>query len=128
MGRMGKVVNLTEWRRLRRTGGESPPASEPTRPARGRGSLHPRKLWSGSAIRVGEPRGRSGSDLERLESAIKRLHPFVSRVLDGEGKVEPYVETQLLAIMGELTMGLIDEATGRAERLTKRLAARRGRR
>ena len=46
-------------------------------------------------------------------------------MLDGAGQVQPHVETELLAIMGELTMDLITEAAARAERLADRLATER---
>ena len=128
MSRMGQVVDLSEWRRLRSAGAERSPVSAGLPSTGAGGPLQTRRRPSGSAPSVGSPTPGPGGDLERLESAIERLHQFVSRALDGESKVEPDVETQLLAIMGELTMGLIGEATGRAERLTKRLAARYGKR
>ena len=128
MSGMGQVVDLGEWRRIRRAGAERSAVSAGLPSTGAGGSLHTRRRPSRTAPSVGTTGPGSGGDLERLESAIKRLHQFVPRALDGEGKVEPEVETQLLAIMGELTMGLIDEATGRAERLTKRLAARNGKR
>jgi hypothetical protein len=62
----------------------------------------------------------------RLEEAIHRLHGLVSLSLDGRGRLQPKVETELLAIMGELTVGLVTEAVSRAERLADRLAATQG--
>ena len=58
----------------------------------------------------------------RLDRAVERLHGLVSGALDGRGRLTPGVETELLAIMGELTVGLIPEAANRAERLAARLA------
>ena len=43
---------------------------------------------------------------------------------DGQGHVRSQVETELLAIMGELTMDLVNEAAARAERLAERLATK----
>ena len=62
----------------------------------------------------------------RLERAIHRLHGVISRSLDPAGRLQPKVETELLAIMGELTVGLLGEAASRAERLADRLAAAKG--
>ena len=59
--------------------------------------------------------------LERLERAVERLAPLVSGVLDVGGRRETRMETELLAMIGELTVGLVAEAAGRAERLTRRL-------
>ena len=58
----------------------------------------------------------------RLDRAVERLHGLVSGALDGRGRLTPGVETELLAIVGELTVGLIPEAADRAERLATRLA------
>ena len=58
----------------------------------------------------------------RLDRAVDRLHGLVSGALDGRGRLTPSVETELSAIMGELTVGLIPEAADRAERLAARLA------
>jgi hypothetical protein len=66
------------------------------------------------------------STVARLEDAIQRLHRVISLALDGKGQLEPKVETELLAIMGELTVGLVTEAAFRAERLADRLAAGKG--
>jgi hypothetical protein len=62
----------------------------------------------------------------RLETAIQRLHGLVSLALDGRGRLDTKVETELLAIVGELTVGLVKEAAGRAERLADRLAVAKG--
>jgi hypothetical protein len=62
----------------------------------------------------------------RLEDAIQRLHGLVSLALDARGRLDTKVETELLAIVGELTVGLVKEAAGRAERLADRLAVAKG--
>jgi hypothetical protein len=64
--------------------------------------------------------------VRRLERAIQRLHGVISQSLDRAGRLQPKVETELLAIMGELTVGLIGEAASRAERLADRLASAKG--
>jgi hypothetical protein len=42
--------------------------------------------------------------------------------VDGKGRLESRIETELLAIIGELTVGLVGEAATRAERLAEQLA------
>jgi hypothetical protein len=69
------------------------------------------------------PNASSGGDpVERLERAVDRLHEVVDRTLD-RGHLPARVETELLAIMGELSMGGLDQAERRVERLTRRLLA-----
>jgi hypothetical protein len=65
-------------------------------------------------------------DLARLERAVERVHELVGAATDHGGHLVPSVETELLAILGELTIDLVGEAAARAERLAARLAARRG--
>jgi hypothetical protein len=59
------------------------------------------------------PAGPSDQRVDSLERAVDRLHQVVG-------------ETELLAIMGELSMGGLDQAERRAERLTRRLLAGEG--
>lgn len=59
--------------------------------------------------------------VDRLDQAVERLQALVSGGLE-VGRLEAKVETELLAIMGELTVGLIREAADRAERLAAELA------
>jgi hypothetical protein len=66
------------------------------------------------------------SDLARLERAVDRVHELVGAGTDARGRLVPSLETELLAILGELTIDLVGEAATRAERLATRLAARRG--
>jgi hypothetical protein len=73
--------------------------------------------------RAGTPDPDASPDVQRLERAVQRLHALVSRALDSSGQVQTKVETELLAIMGELTVGLVGEAARRAERLADRLAS-----
>jgi hypothetical protein len=60
--------------------------------------------------------------MARLERAIDRLHDIVSRALLVRGRVEPRVETEMLAILGELAMDCVEDAAARAERLAQGLA------
>jgi len=89
---MGTVVDLAGWRRKR----------------------------SGAEDAFGEPPDEEASG--RLERAIIRLSGFVSAALDSQGRLRPRVETELLAIIGELSVGLTSEAASRAERLAAQLA------
>jgi hypothetical protein len=66
----------------------------------------------------------SASDLARLERAVDRVHALVGAGGGADGKLVPSVETELLAILGELTIDLVGEAATRAERLAARLASR----
>jgi hypothetical protein len=64
-------------------------------------------------------------DLARLERAVERVHELVGAATDARGALAQGVETELLAILGELTIDMVSEAAVRAERLAARLAARR---
>jgi hypothetical protein len=92
---MGQVIDFGVWRKARLGAQESPPFAE---------------------------RASAAGDLDELERAVQRLHPLVSSALGEERQLGTKVETELLAIIGELTMGLVQEATRRAERLAERLA------
>ena len=59
--------------------------------------------------------------VERLERAIRRLDELATARLEAASPLEPWVETELLAIMGALGMDLLDEAAARADRLADRL-------
>jgi len=96
---MSAIVDLADWRRARAA---APPDSEAEAPA-----------------------APSPEVVARLDGAMERLHQLVSGVLESSGRLQPRVETELLAIMGELTVGLIQEAASRAERLADRLAGSR---
>ena len=60
--------------------------------------------------------------MERLDRAVERLRGLLDSAVDSDSKLAARVETELLAIMGELTVGFLDRAAGRAERLADRLA------
>jgi hypothetical protein len=94
------VIDLIEWRRLRAV----------------QGGAHP----AGGGLGDGDRR------VARLERAVERLHALIPAAVDCDGKLERPVETELLAIMGQLTVGLVADAASRAERLADRLASRKG--
>ncbi|HEY3208239.1 MAG TPA: hypothetical protein VGL18_00370 [Actinomycetota bacterium] len=96
---MDGVIDLAEWRR-RRESLEAPPGGETDQHV----------------------------DLARLERAVERVHELVGVATDAGGHLAPAVETELLAILGELTIDLVGEAAVRAERLAARLAAGKGKR
>src|SRR3989442_6200430 len=97
---MSGIIDLIEWRRLREA-----PEGELQRREHAPGMPEP------------DPRG-----VARLDRAAERLYELVSRALEATGRLEPGVETELLAIIGELTVGLVTQAARRAERLADQLA------
>jgi hypothetical protein len=94
---MSAVVDFEAWRRRRQETGEieAPGSDRPSNDDPG---------------------------IARLELAVGRVHALVDQVLVARGRVTDRVETELLAIMGELAVGLVAEATDRAERLADQLA------
>jgi hypothetical protein len=96
---MSGIIDLIEWRRAREGNQDRPPAED----------------TAGS-----EP---DPAVVARLDRAAERLFDLVSKALEVDGHLQPKVETELLAIMGELTVGLVSQAAVRAERLAKDLAA-----
>jgi hypothetical protein len=103
---MGRIVDISHWLQSRGRAPQ-PEELEPGMPGEGTDSPPPREV-------------------ARLERAVTRLHDLVNRTMETSGRVQPKVETELLAIMGELTVGLVEEATRRAERLADRLASSSG--
>ncbi len=94
---MGSVVDLDLWRRARQSDPADADPPEETHRVEG---------------------------IVRLERAADQLHQLVTRTLDRGRRLEPHFETELLAIIGEVTIGLVKEAAARAERLASRLEAR----
>ena len=76
----------------------------------------------GSRERQPRPKAPSAEVVERLEAAVDRLHEVVGSALE-RGRLPARVETEMLAIMGEIAIGGLEGAAGRAERLSRRLAA-----
>jgi hypothetical protein len=60
-----------------------------------------------------------------LERAVDRLHELVTVTLGSGTRLTPPVETELLAILGELTIDMVQDAAVRAEHLPDRLASGR---
>jgi hypothetical protein len=111
---MSAIVDLMAWRSARATqdGNSGASGSQP-------GTL--------LAYRpVGERRGDDVGDgsLPRLERAVDRLYELVSQALQASGRLTPRVETEMLAILGELAMDCVDDAAIRAERLVRGLTVR----
>ena len=77
--------------------------------------------WRRAPVEGGVHRVDPG--MERLETAVERLDRLTSAVLRGDEPLEETLETQLLALIGELSLGLLDDASKRAERLADGLAA-----
>ncbi len=69
-------------------------------------------------------RAEGVDEVERLERAIEHLDSVASASLEGAGPLAPWVETELLAILGALAADMLSDAAVRAERLAGRLAGR----
>jgi hypothetical protein len=69
---------------------------------------------------------RFASELARLERAVDRVYEVVGAGTEAHRRLVPSVETELLAILGELTIDLVGDAAVRAEKLAARLAAQKG--
>jgi hypothetical protein len=93
---MGSVVDLAGWRKARQAGASDANPTEDTHRVEG---------------------------IVRLERAAEHLHRLVTKSLDRGRRLESHFETELLAIIGEVTIGLVKEAAARAERLAGRLEA-----
>lgn len=71
-----------------------------------------------------EPGGRDAGPRARLTSAVERLETVLARL--GWNREAPgWVVTELLAIQGAMSLGMVDEAAGRAESLAARSERRR---
>jgi hypothetical protein len=69
-----------------------------------------------------QPAPPADDSMTRLDRAVERLQEVVSRALLVRGQVAPSIETEMLAILGELAMDCVDDAAARAERLARGLA------
>ena len=113
---MGEVIDIGKWRRGRLE--VAAEADAAVARARVPGAAVPEaRVTSGAES---DPDER---ELAVLERAVQRLHPLVSEHVGRGRRLGPSVETELLAIMGELTVGLVRQAAQRADRLAERLAA-----
>lgn len=52
---------------------------------------------------------------------MRHLDALTSRAIRRDGRLSAQIETELLAILGELSMGLLGAACQRSERLVARL-------
>src|SRR4051794_23465125 len=72
---------------------------------------------------------RSAPEVERLERAIARLDGILERVTGQKPAADSRLETDMLAISGAISAGMVDRAAVLAEELARRLenrAARQG--
>src|SRR3954470_2183035 len=60
-------------------------------------------------------------EVERLERAIARLDDILERVTGRAPKADPRLETDMLAISGAISAGMVDRAAVLAEELARRL-------
>ena len=67
--------------------------------------------------------GRDDDPSDRLESAVAELDDLLAG-LPPRRLADPDIERELLAITGAVSVGLLDDAADRAERLTDRLLRR----
>ncbi|HEY1329962.1 MAG TPA: hypothetical protein VGH10_00635 [Actinomycetota bacterium] len=105
---MGEVVGIQAWR-ARHVLGLAPAGTHP----------------AGSAVATetdDQAEGPSRASIARLERAIARLDGATASILGRGARLDPETETALLAIVGEVSMGLLDEAAARSEDLATRLA------
>jgi hypothetical protein len=65
--------------------------------------------------------GSTDPSIRRLEVAIARLERETAARFERSEKLEPALETELLAILGAVASDLVDEAADRAERLAAQL-------
>ncbi len=65
--------------------------------------------------------------VERLERAISRLDGLLERVTGGSPKPDTRLETEMLAITGAISAGMVDRAAVLAEDLARRLENRAAR-
>ena len=87
--------------------------------------------WSGERAR-GERRpsralvnGWLDPAIHRLDRAVSRIDRITSKVQERGGRLAADVETELLALVGQISLGMVDEAASRAERLADVLGGAR---
>jgi hypothetical protein len=108
---MTGVVSLSEWRARR--GRDRLRGAAERRPLLG----HPE----------GAPPGPLETDegrwVDRLERAVGRLEPLLARAARPDGRLDRALETEVLALVGAVSAGLLESAAARADRLVARLSA-----
>ncbi len=78
----------------------------------------------GAVVDLGEWRRLARGDspeVARLERVVQRLDALAAERLKSGANLTPGLETELLAILGALVVGSVDDAVARAERLASRL-------
>jgi hypothetical protein len=68
-------------------------------------------------------KGRDDDPSDRLEHAVAQLDELLAELPDRR-LADPEIERELLAITGAVSVGLLEDAAKRAERLTDRLNRR----
>ncbi len=130
---MGDVVELAGWRE--RGHPERAVIRTRVRLAEGRGARagdvewHPSfgqeasSLLAGAVetIQAGGSESWSPDTLRRLERAVGRLDRAASAALRTTGALDDRLETELFALIGQVHMGMLDQAADRAERLAARM-------
>jgi hypothetical protein len=59
--------------------------------------------------------------IARLDRAVVSIDRATSRVAAKGGRLPPDIETELLALVGQISMGMIADAADRAERMARGL-------
>lgn len=96
---MGEVIDFERWSAERARGGGRPPRTMV-------------EGWLDPAV-------------HRLDRAVTRIDRITTRVQARGGSLAPDVETELLALVGQISLGMVDEAASRAERLADVLGGAR---
>lgn len=89
--------------------------------ARRRAGALPRA--AGGAPVVGAEASGPDGWIERLERAVARLEGLLPQAARPDGRLDRSLETEVLALIGELSTGLVGRAVLRADRLVARLSS-----
>jgi hypothetical protein len=130
---MGDVVELAVWASLR-GGAQADGSAARARPAVARvrpiiGPWHPSHGAAGSLPGPGSPADPAdqgdaadpADPIGRLERAVNRIDEITAKISPRGSDLGSNVETELLALVGEISLGLIEDAADRAERLANGL-------
>ena len=130
IARMGQVVELAAWA-SRRDGTPVGGSAVRTRPAVARvrpiiGPWHPSLGPTAPSLHTGSPADPADAadpadPLCRLERAVNRIDEITAKIPPRGSGFGSSVETELLALVGEISLGLIEDAADRAERLASGL-------